>query len=122
MAAIAAHHWVLLVLTASAPGEVPRDPTTVGNATTIKLTAAHPPMLTHLGRPSTEEFPATGPYRATIAEGVLCQLSSCCSYTSKTLILLPSSAAGQGMGGRQAATTLNSVGRKPGNQMASPAR
>ena len=111
---------MLLVLIASAAGEVPRDPTTVGNATTIKLIAAHPPLLTHPGRPSTgdwaaEEFPATGPYRVTIAEGVLCQLNSCCSYTSKTLPLPPSSTASQGVGGIQAATTLNCVGRKTGN-------
>ena len=96
MAAIAAHHWVLLVLIASAAGEVPKDPISAWNATTIKLIATHPPLLIHHGQPSrgdwaAEEFPATGPYRATIAEGVLCQLTSCCSYTSKTLPLPPSS-------------------------------
>ena len=157
MAAIAAHHWVLLVLIASAAGEVPRDPTTAWNAATIKLVAAHPPLLTRHGQPSigdwaakefpatikliaahppllthhgqpsigdwaAEEFPATAPYRAAIAEGVNCQLNSCCNYTSKTLPLPPSSIVGQGMGEIQAATTLNSVGRKPGNtSLARPA-
>ena len=42
MAAIATHRWVLLVLIASAAGEVPMDPTTAWNATTMKLIAAHP--------------------------------------------------------------------------------
>ena len=94
MAAIAAHHWVLLVLIASAAGEVPRDPTTAWDATTIKLIAKHPPVLIHHEQPSrgawaAEEFPAIGPYQATIAEGVNCQLNSCCNYTSKTLPLPP---------------------------------
>ena len=93
MAANAAHHWLMLVLIASAAGEALKDPTTAGDATTIKLITAHPPLLTHPVNPSmvdwaAEEFPATRPYRATIAEGVLCQLNSCCSYTSKSLPLL----------------------------------
>ena len=90
MAATAAHHWVLLVLIASAAGEVLRDPTTAGNATTIKLIATRFPLLTHPAQPSkgdwaAEQLPATGPYQASIAEGVSCQLNSCCNYTSKTL-------------------------------------
>ena len=81
MAAIAGHHWVALVLIASAAGEVLKDPTAAANATTIKLDAAQPPLLTHPRLPSrderaTEEFPATGPYRATSADGVHCQLNS----------------------------------------------
>ena len=97
-----------------------RTGTTAGNATTIKLIAARSPLLTHPGQPSkgdwaAEQLPATGPYQASIAEGVNCQLNSCCNYTSKTLPLPPSSTAGQGMGGIKAAATLNSVVRKPGN-------
>ena len=102
MAEIAGHHWVALMIIASAAGEVLRDHTAPGNATTIEPIAPHHPLLTHPGQPSrgdwaAEKFPATGPYQATIAEGVLCQLNSCCSYTSKTLPLPPSSTAGQGM-------------------------
>ena len=120
MAAIAAHHWVLLVLIASAAGEVLRDHTTPGNATAIEPIAPHSPPLNHPGLPSrgdwaAESFPATGPYQAPIAEGVDCQLNSCCSYTSKTLPLPPSSTAGQEMGGIWLATAPNCAVRKPGN-------
>ena len=119
MAAVAGHHWVALVLIASAAGEVLRDPTATWNTTTIKLIVAQPPLLTHPGLPprgerATEEFPAIGPYRETSTDGVHSQLNSCCCDTSKTLLMSPSSTAVQGKGGMQAsAATLNRVTCKP---------
>ena len=103
MAAIAGHHWVVLVLIASAAGEVFRDPATAGNATTIKLIAARSSLFTRPGwtgtERATEELPAIVPYRAASAEGVRCQLNSCSSDTNKTLPLPPSLTAVQRMGG-----------------------
>lgn len=119
MAAIAGHHWVVLVIIASAAGEVTRDPATAGNATTIKLITARCPLLTRPGWTGTEQTaegpPASGPYRVASAEGVHCQLNSRSSVTSKTLPLPPSSTAVQGMGGIQAAVTPTSDVCKPGN-------
>ena len=120
MAAIAAHHWVALVLIASAAGEVLRDHTTPGNATAIEPIAPHSPPLNHPGLPSrgdwaAESFPAIGPYQAPIAGGVDCQPNSCSSHTSKTLPLPSSLTAGQEMGGIWLATAPNCAVRKPGN-------
>ena len=66
MAVIAGHHWVALMLIASAAGEVLRDPTATRNTTTIKLIAA--PSLTLDYHPKVSGQPKNSPRPAPIGQ------------------------------------------------------